>query len=486
MAGLGLILLAPLLLLVALAIKWDDGGPVLFRQVRIGQNGIPFGMWKFRSMVVDAARRGGELTVAGDPRITRVGGFLRQHKIDELPQLLNVLVGDMALVGPRPEVPHYVAAYRPEQREVLRLKPGITDPASLQYHDEAGLLAQCADPEAFYVRELMPEKIRLNLAYARQASLASDLMVILRTVAELLPSAGRGGRSRAATNGVRLAPEPHRRVIAAASSPRVPPAPAGVAPRPAVSVVMPLYDKADYVAAAVTSVLAQLGASDEIVVVNDGSTDRGPDIVRAIGDPRIRLIDQANAGKSAARNRGVREARNDWIAFLDADDMWRPGKLDRQLAILQRSPQLTWAAGGFERVSGDRVLEQADPLPDAWFQGDGILSDGLAVLAAGRYLWIGTVVARRTRLLALGGFDTELRIGPDVLMCVRLALADPQLAYVRQPVALYRWGLPGSMMQQSIGRSMAEADLLDRRLLAIAPTVPPDRAALCVTWSVGV
>lgn len=186
-AGLGLVLLAPLLLVVAILIWWEDGGPVFFRQVRVGRYGVPFTMCKFRTMAVGAPARG-DLTVAGDPRITRIGRFLRAHKIDELPQLLNVLRGEMALVGPRPEVARYVAHYRPEERRVLQLKPGITDPASLHYRGEAALLARYADPQEFYVRELIHEKIKLNLAYAERVSLRTDVMVILRTLIELLPS----------------------------------------------------------------------------------------------------------------------------------------------------------------------------------------------------------------------------------------------------------------------------------------------------------
>lgn len=192
----GLIVLAPLFLLVGIAIAAEGrGGPVFFAQERVGLRGTTFRMWKFRTMVVGAERRGAQLTVGADPRITRVGRWLRRCKIDELPQLFNVLRGEMSLVGPRPEVPRYVALYTAAQRAVLELVPGITDPASIRYRDEAAELARAADPERHYIDEIMPEKIRLNLEYAAHATPWSDLLVVLSTVGLLAgrnPSRGAG------------------------------------------------------------------------------------------------------------------------------------------------------------------------------------------------------------------------------------------------------------------------------------------------------
>lgn len=182
---LGLAVLLPAFAVVALLIKIDDGGPVFFRQERVGFGGRRFHVWKFRTMVIDAERRGGQLTVGQDPRITRVGAWLRSTKLDELPQLFNVLRGEMSLVGPRPEVPRYVELYAPEQRKVLDLVPGITDPASIRYRNESNLLAQSFDPERTYVEQIMPEKIALNLAYAAKATIWSDTMVILSTLFSL-------------------------------------------------------------------------------------------------------------------------------------------------------------------------------------------------------------------------------------------------------------------------------------------------------------
>src|SRR2546427_7582365 len=187
-AGAGLVVLAPLLAVVAVLVKTEDGGPVFFRQERVGQRGRVFRMWKFRTMVADAAARGLPLTVGGDSRVTRIGAWLRRLKLDELPQLFNVLVGDMTLVGPRPEVPCYVASYDAEQRRVLELVPGVTDEASIRYVAESALLAAALEPERVYVSEIVPDKIRLNLAYAAHATVWTDLRVILATLARLVSS----------------------------------------------------------------------------------------------------------------------------------------------------------------------------------------------------------------------------------------------------------------------------------------------------------
>ena len=155
-AALALLLLSPLLLLIALAIRLDSPGPVFFRQLRVGRHGVPFRIHKFRTMAADAP--GLPLTVGADPRITRVGARLRDLRLDELPQLIDVLAGSMSLVGPRPEVPRYVAHYPPELRErVLSVRPGITDPASLLFIDEAELLRRAADPEREYIEVIMPK-----------------------------------------------------------------------------------------------------------------------------------------------------------------------------------------------------------------------------------------------------------------------------------------------------------------------------------------
>jgi len=181
-AGLGLLVLSPLGLVLALLIKLADRGPVFFSQTRVGQFGKPFRMWKFRSMVVNADKMGAPLTSEDDRRITWIGRLLRKTKLDELPQLWNVLVGDMSLVGPRPEVPRYVDQYTPEQREILQYKPGITDLASLLFRNEEELLRGTRDLEGFYLRHCLPKKIALNREYAERATLPRDLWIILRTI----------------------------------------------------------------------------------------------------------------------------------------------------------------------------------------------------------------------------------------------------------------------------------------------------------------
>lgn len=186
LAGTALIALAPVLAAVALAIRCCDGKPVFFRQERIGEGGRPFRIWKFRTMRTVTTPDGRLITVAGDPRITRIGRRLRASKLDELPQLLNVLAGEMTLVGPRPEVGCYTARYTQAQARVLALRPGITDPASLAFIDEEQRLVGAADPERAYVETIMPQKIALNLAYAARASVWTDALVIARTVMRLL------------------------------------------------------------------------------------------------------------------------------------------------------------------------------------------------------------------------------------------------------------------------------------------------------------
>jgi lipopolysaccharide/colanic/teichoic acid biosynthesis glycosyltransferase len=167
-------------------VKVTSRGPVFFRQKRIGRQFQPFCIYKFRTMVEDAPDRGGPITVGDDPRITRVGRFFRKTKLDELPQLINVLKGDMSLVGPRPEVPRYVEMFRSDYEEILTVRPGITDLASILYRDESAVLAQAGDPEQEYIRRILPEKIAVAKRYVRRQSLATDAAVILHTVAKLV------------------------------------------------------------------------------------------------------------------------------------------------------------------------------------------------------------------------------------------------------------------------------------------------------------
>lgn len=180
-AAVALALLAPLLAVVALAVRLSSPGPVIYRQTRVGRGGELFVLLKFRTMT-NGADAEGQLTVGADRRVTAVGRRLRDRRLDELPQLVNVLKGDMSLVGARPEVPEYLVPELSDQQEVLRHRPGLTDPASLAYRDEAALLAAAHDPVEYYRRELLPAKVAMSAAYLRRRSAWSDVGVVLRTV----------------------------------------------------------------------------------------------------------------------------------------------------------------------------------------------------------------------------------------------------------------------------------------------------------------
>ena len=184
-SALGLVLLLPLLLFVALLIKLDSPGPVFFRQERMGRGFRPFCIYKFRTMAQHAPQSGWPITCGDDSRITRVGRFLRRTKVDELPQLLNVFKGEMSLVGPRPEVRRYVELYRKDYEEILTIRPGITDLASLKYRNEATLLGTFERPEEAYVKEVLPDKIMLAKEYLRRSSLKLDATIVFKTMGKL-------------------------------------------------------------------------------------------------------------------------------------------------------------------------------------------------------------------------------------------------------------------------------------------------------------
>ncbi len=183
---LGLIILSPLFLIVAIWIKLDSSGPVFYKQTRVGRNNKDFKLLKFRSMVTDADKKG-LITVGGrDPRVTQSGYFIRKYKLDELPQLLNVLIGDMSLVGPRPEVRKYVDLYNETQRKVLSVKPGITDYASIEYIDENEILGKAENPENVYIEQIMPEKIKYNMKYIQNRSVKEYFKIIFLTIGKIV------------------------------------------------------------------------------------------------------------------------------------------------------------------------------------------------------------------------------------------------------------------------------------------------------------
>ena len=183
---LGLIVLSPVLIIIAIRIKTGSDGSVFFKQIRVGENNKEFKILKFRTMVVDAEKLGRQITVGNDNRITRIGGFLRKYKLDELPQLINVFKGDMSLVGPRPEVPRYVKLYNEQQRKVLEVKPGITDLASIRYRDENDLLGEAENPDDLYINTIMPDKLALNLEYIKKNNVFFDIYIILKTIVKCI------------------------------------------------------------------------------------------------------------------------------------------------------------------------------------------------------------------------------------------------------------------------------------------------------------
>ena len=181
----GLIILLPFMLIIAIFIKLDSKGPVFFKQLRVTKNGREFKIFKYRTMRVGSDKYS-QITVGKDERITKIGSFLRKYKLDEIPQLINVLIGDMSLVGPRPEVPKYVALYTDEQKEILKVRAGITDYASIEFSNENDLLALEEDPEKAYIEKVMPKKIELNKKYLSEISILTDIRIILLTIKKIL------------------------------------------------------------------------------------------------------------------------------------------------------------------------------------------------------------------------------------------------------------------------------------------------------------
>ncbi|MCD2502379.1 sugar transferase [Clostridium sp. NSJ-145] len=182
LALIGIIVISPILIIVSIAIKLDSPGKVMFLQRRVGRYGKEFNIYKFRTMIPNAEKVGKQITVGKDNRITKVGAFLRKYKIDELPQLFNVLKGEMSLVGPRPEVPKYVALYTEEQKKVLSVRPGITDLASLKYSDENDILGKVDNPEEYYINVIMKDKLNLNLEYIEKSNVFFDISLIIKTI----------------------------------------------------------------------------------------------------------------------------------------------------------------------------------------------------------------------------------------------------------------------------------------------------------------
>lgn len=185
-SAIGIVILSPIFLVLWILIKTESKGPAIFKQTRVGKNNVDFKLYKFRSMFINAESKG-QLTVGmRDPRITKVGYYLRKFKLDELPQLFNVFEGTMSLVGPRPEVRKYVDYYNTEQLNVLQVRPGITDYASIQFINENELLAKAENPEQYYIQHIMPEKLRINLEYVAKPTLTNDIKLIFKTLIKII------------------------------------------------------------------------------------------------------------------------------------------------------------------------------------------------------------------------------------------------------------------------------------------------------------
>jgi lipopolysaccharide/colanic/teichoic acid biosynthesis glycosyltransferase len=185
-ALVGFVFLLPFIIIIGIFVKLDSRGPVFYLQERVGQFEKPFKIWKFRTMVADADKNGTLITLAKDSRITKVGRVLRKYKLDELPQLINVIIGNMSLVGPRPEVKKYVNLYNAEQKKILDFKPGITDLASIKYSEENDLLANAIDIDEIYVKQIMPDKLKMNMDYFYNPSIKKDLVCILKTLVKII------------------------------------------------------------------------------------------------------------------------------------------------------------------------------------------------------------------------------------------------------------------------------------------------------------
>jgi len=218
-----------------------------------------------------------------------------------------------------------------------------------------------------------------------------------------------------------------------------------------ISVVIPLYNKGKYIKRALSSVLSQTFCDFEIVVVDDGSTDKGGEIVEGITDSRIRLLRQQNSGVSAARNAGIKEAKGEWIAFLDADDEWFPDKLKLHWDALRSNRDLVWAAGGFVMANRGKILRREEKFKDEWFQDDYVIKDALIPMAYGRHICTITIMVKRKVLLNIGGFNTSLITGEDRDLWFRLAVKHPRMVYVPKSLARYNVGLENSITTRGVG-----------------------------------
>jgi succinoglycan biosynthesis protein ExoA len=413
LSSLGLFVMAPVLALISILVVTLNGRPVLFRQKRVGYKGNAFVMYKFRTMVRNAEALGKPLTVGDDPRITKLGIWLRKTKLDELPQLFNVLLGQMSLVGPRPEVERYVAYYTLDQRRVLNLVPGITDPASIRYRHESELLKTVADPERTYIEEILPDKIRINLEYASHRNLLHDCGVILRTVGALFSAEHIPGESSKAHTLARVAGGDGRK--SANSLPRV-------------SVIVPCRNERNHIEACLRSILDQIEPPGgmEVLVVDGMSDDGTRELLRssAATDTRVRLIDNPRQITPVALNLGINCARGQIIVRMDAHTEYSRDYVLQCVETLQQTgadnvggPARTKAVGYVQRAiaaahhspfsSGGAAFHRAD------YEGE-----------------VDTVFYgcwRKDKLIQIGLFDEELVRNQDDELNYRITKSGGRL-----------------------------------------------------------
>ena len=245
-----------------------------------------------------------------------------------------------------------------------------------------------------------------------------------------------------------------------------------------ISVVIPLYNKSPYILRTLESVLNQTYTDFEVVVVDDGSTDGGEKIVESFTDPRIRLVRQANAGVSAARNAGIKAARGEWIAFQDADDQWVPEKLALQMEQIKKKPDIQWISGGFIRVRNGVTVCYKERFKDKWFEADSIISDALVPLAQGYHICTITIMIKREILIDIGGFDENLTSGEDLDLWVRMAVRYPCHLYIDKVLAIYNIELEGAGSVVAIKKSNEPAVKLINNILSRIEKVRGDRVEL--------
>lgn len=252
---------------------------------------------------------------------------------------------------------------------------------------------------------------------------------------------------------------------------------------PRISVVIPLFNKVPYIERTLRSVLGQTYKDFEVIVVDDGSTDDGARIVEAIDDQRIRLLRQENAGAAAATNTGVRAARGQWIAFLDADDEWMTEKLAMQMKAIRCHPDIVWAAGGFIRTKDNRIICYEEKFKKQWFESEFVLRDALVPLACGLHICTITVMIKRQVLLEIGGVDESICSGKDLDLWVRLALKYPKLIYIEKPLANYHVDLEGAMTVVAVTQTNESLRILANKIISQADTVDPSRGQLLIQFA---